>query len=275
MKKTQKLNVIPPTNQHSWSDTLEEHPFVQWMTANGKIILYVIVGLFLLGIMIFRFVMGSNASSEADFITAEKEYRLFAAPSKEGNDPATQANALKTLNTILAAHPELHAKYDGSIAEILLIRGENSQASDYAVPAIQRTTQENEPFYKGYAQTTLVIADGKYEQALKESNTLKDQMIKQGQELQDTPEKIQFSTLLYALNLLRIGMLQQQLALNTDELATWKEWKDLIHKSETGALPKYLDGQLFLSFDNLLTEGEASFANYIEAREKILIKNAS
>lgn len=270
MKKTQKLESLPPTERYSWADALEEHPLIQWMVANGKVLLYALVGLILLTILILRFIMGGNAASEADFIQAEKEYLLIISPPKDGDDPSAQANALNNLNQIMAAHPELYAKYDGPLAEILLIQGENAQASDYALRAIQRTAQENDPFYTGFAGTTLVIADGKYEEALKEANLLKSQMIQQGVDLQNTPEKMQFTTLLYSLNLLRIGMLQQQLALNTEELATWQEWKGLIEKSREGSQPYYLDGPLFISFDNLLKEGNSTFANYIEAREKIL-----
>lgn len=270
MKKTQKLEMLPPENQPSWSDTLEEHPVIQWAVANGKTLLYVFLGIVLGSILIFRFVSGGSAVSEADFLNAEKEYLLLAAPSAEGNDAGGQATALNALSRIMAAHPELHAKYDGLVAEILLINGENAKAREYATSAIKRTAPENDPFYTSYAQTTLEIADGKYEEALKAALSLKDQMTTQGLALQDTPEKIQFSTLLYSFNLLRIGMLQQQLALHADELKTWDEWKGLMRKSEEGSLPNYLDSQLFMSFNHLLSEGNTSFANYIEAREKIL-----
>ncbi len=271
VKKTQKLEMLPSNEpQPSWSDSLEENPLIQWIIANGKILLYILFGLILLGILISRFMIGSPATNEADFINAEKEYLLFKTPTNEESDPQIQASALKNFEKILAAHPELHAKYDGSLAEILLIRGEPTQASDFATSAMQRTAKENDPFYTPFAQTTLAIANGQYEQALNQSKTLKEQMIKVGQELQDTPEKIPFSTLLYSLNLLRIGMLEQQLARHEDERNTWQEWRDLSRRSQEGGLPKYLDGPLFSSFENLLSEGNVTFINYIETREKVL-----
>lgn len=273
MKKNPKLEVLPPTNHPSWMETLEEQPLVQWAVANGKTLLYILVGLILLSILFFRLIMSSSSASKADFINAEREYVIFAAPAQTESDPTLQMNALKSLSNTMDAHPELHAKYDGRIAETLLIRGQNVQAINYATSAIKRTSQENAPFYTAYAQTTVTIANNQYEQALNESNLLKDQMQKQGQELQMTPEKMEFSTLLYALNLLRIGMLQQKLALSADEGKTWQEWKGLVSKSQTGALPRYLDGQLFLLFDRLLSEGDASFANYIDFRMKEIQSN--
>ncbi len=270
MKKTQKLEVLPSVERQSWSDRLDENPFLEWMTSNGKTLLYIVIGLILLTIIVLRFILNSHTASETDFMQADKEYLLFANPVKEGQDPTTQAKALNSLLAIIAQHPELHAKYDGLLAEILLTRGESSQATEYASLAIGRTTDENQPFYTNYAQTTLVIADGKYDQALNEAKALKDLMATQGQKLQNTPDKIQVSTLLYSLNLLRIGMLQQQLGLKEEELATWNEWKNLARQSREGSLPSYLDGQLFMAFDHLLTEGNASFAQYIDIREKAL-----
>lgn len=269
MKKTQKLDMLPPGEPSSWLDSLEENPFIHWVVDHGKSLLYLFVGLIFLTILIFRFFQSGQVSSETDFINGEKEFQLFAAPL-EGNDPAIQANALKNLEKILSVHPELHAKYDGSIAEILLTREENSKAIEFATPAIKRTSEENDPFYSGYAKASLLIADNKYDEALKAAKSLKDQMTQQGEEYQDTPEKFQFGTLLYALNLLRIGMLQQKLALHQEELKSWQEWKNLLHKSREGSQPKYIDGQMFITLESLLSEGEVSFTNYIEAREKIL-----
>lgn len=271
MKKNEKLEVLH--SEKSWFNSLEEHPFIQWAVDNGKALLYALIGLFLVSILIYRFVSASYAASETDFINAEKDYLIFSSPTGKEVDAIAQAGALNRLNKMISDHPELHAKYDGLLAEILLIRGENKQAKEFAESAIQRTSVENNPFYTSYAKTTLVITDGQYEQALKDAIALKDQMIKQGTELQDTPEKIQFSTLLYAFNLFRIGMLQQQLSLHAEELATWQDWKDLMNKSQNGTLPKYLDSQLFVSFDHLLTEGNLTFDNYIESRERTLNKS--
>lgn len=266
IKKTQKLEMHPPNEQHSWSETLEENPIIHWILDNGKMLLYILVGLILLGILFFRLFLSSSTSSESDFINAEKEYMLFAAPKSEENDSTNQQASLKSLDKMISAHPELNAKYEGSVAEILLIRGENTQAQKYAAPAIQRTVQENDPFYAPFAQTTLEIANGKYENALKQARDLKEQMVKIGQELKETPEKIPFSTLLYSLNLLRLGMLEQQLGLSNEERKTWQEWKDIDRRSREGGLPEYLDGPLFLSFENLLSEGNITFTDYIETR---------
>jgi hypothetical protein len=268
MKKTQKIEMLPSGNQPSWSDSLAEHPLIHWATENGKALLYGFITLILLGILAFRFILGSSADAEADFINADKQYLLFLNSSKEGN-AAAAATALQSLNKLMTAHPELHAKYEGPIAEMLLIRGENAEAIQYAAPAIQRTSDENDPFYGAYAKTSLTIASDKFDQALQEALALQELMIKQGKEFEEKPEKLPFSTLLYSFNLLRIGMLQQQLGLRTEELKTWQEWKDLMRRSRDGSLPRYLDGRLFMTFDHLLTEGSATFANYIEAREKM------
>lgn len=268
MKKNSKLEMLTTETPPTWSDTLEEHPLIHWLTANGKTLLYILLGLILFVILAYRFMLSSPSASEAEFIQAEKNFLIFANP--ETKDSVAQTDSLKALNSTLSAHPELHAKYDGLIAETLLTRGDLSKAQEYALPAIKRTSKENDPFYTVYAKNTLLVEEQKYPEALEASRTLKEQMIKQGEDLESTPEKIPYGTLLYALNLLRIGMLQQQLQLKTDELVTWEEWKDLTRKSRNGTLPTYLDGQIFLSFDRLLAEGDATFTDYIDTREKLL-----
>ena len=269
MKKDSKLHVLPPEPQPSWSNTLEEHPFIQWASENGKMLLYGLLALFLFLIFFYRLIGGGSSANQADFVNAERDYLTFASSKEE---PASQTSSLESLNKILSAHPELHPKYDGLIAETLLVRGKAKDAQSYAMAAINRTEDENQPFYTQYAQNTLTIANERYEEALKAATTMKQEMEQKGLELQSNPEKIPFGTLLYALNLLRIGMLQQQLNLKTEELATWQEWKTIVNKSREGSTPLYLDGQLFLTLDRLLAEGNASFSTYIQTREKLLKK---
>lgn len=88
-EKTNKLEVLP-NQPSSWSDSLEEHPFIQWTVANGKLLTYTLIGLVAAILLIFRFASMSESSSEARFIQAEKEYLLFAAPLKEGHDENAQ-----------------------------------------------------------------------------------------------------------------------------------------------------------------------------------------
>ncbi|KIC76961.1 hypothetical protein DB41_DP00130 [Neochlamydia sp. TUME1] len=270
MKKNLNRPSLSSDTPLSWSDALLAHPFTQWASDNGKILLYSFLGLIIFVFILFQFIW-RHAVSEADFVRAEKEFSLFTS-SKDISDPAAEVEALKDLHAIMAAHPELYPKYEGLIAETLLLRGKNEEASLYATSAIKRTAYENDPFYTSYAQATLLLANEKYEEGLKAALNLRNRMLEQAQAFKDTPEKLQYGTFLYALNLLRIAMLQQQLSLFTDELATWKEWEELTLKSGEGTLPFYLKGQLFLSFNNLLSEGKASLADYIEARKKLITK---
>ncbi|MBS4167155.1 Uncharacterized protein NEOC65_002261 [Neochlamydia sp. AcF65] len=271
MKKNLKRELLSSDTSLSWSDALLAHPLTQWTLGNGKILLYSFLGLIILGFILFQFIWRHHAASEADFIRAEKKFSLFIS-SQESSDPAAEVEALRNLHAIMAAHPELYPKYEGLIAETLLLRGKNEEASLYATSAIKRTAYENDPFYTSYAQTTLLLAREEYEEGLKAALHLRNSMLEQGEAFKDKPEKLQYGTFLYAFNLLRIAMLQQQLSLFPDELATWKEWEELTIKSREGTLPFYLKDQLFLSFNNLLSEGKASLADYIEARKKLITK---
>lgn len=266
MKKNPKLQVLPETDSN-WSDQIADHPLILWIANNGKILLYSLLGLVLLTTLGYRLLSSGKAASEANYIQADKDYIEFANPQTV---PEKKEQAYERLINTISYYPDLHAKYDGLLAQALLIQNQPEKALLYANSALKRTSEANDPFYSSYASATILVAENKKEEALKKAQTLKEQMIAQGTERSNNPEQIQFGTLLYAMNLLRIGMLQQDLSLNNEELATWQEWKELARKSQESSLPPYLDGNLFLSFEQVLGEGQSTFANYIDARENAL-----
>jgi hypothetical protein len=121
-------------------------------------------------------------------------------------------DSLQKLQTILKKHPELHAKYDGAIAQALLSAQNPTEAAPYAERTLQRTQGETPAPYLDYASTTLLIANGKYDEALKAAQSLKS--------------NTEYPTL-YAFNLLRIAFLNRELKNTQAEKAAWAEVKQL------------------------------------------------
>ena len=66
------------------------------------------------------------------------------------------------------------------------------------------------------------------------------------------------TALLFASNLLRVGVLQGQLGLKADESATWQEWKEYANN------PLYSIG--FERVVNIFRDGKVSLNEYIESR---------
>lgn len=232
--------------------SLEESPWVQYLLLHGRNILYALLALIIAGIIVYQFTATREMQKETDYWTAEKDFRLLLNPSSEmaKNDPVNELKAM------IDQHPQLHAKYDGRVAQILINRGELAEAMPFAQSAIARTHAINEPFYSDYAQTTLLIMQGQYDQALANARAMQAKMIEQRKQVE--PEQLEFGDTLYALNLLRLGILQQQLGLGDEELKTWQEWKSL-----SQAKMLYLQQGLF-------ADGRVSLIDYINARESQL-----
>jgi hypothetical protein len=259
MKKTQTNQNPPLPTSMDLASKLEEHPIVQWFAENGKSLLYVLGAGILLFILGYKLANGASNQSEMDYVQAQNEFNRFQ--TSEERD--AQEDSFQKLVAVMDRHPELHAKYDGLIAQTLLNRSQTADAKKFASSALERTKSENEPFYTDFAQTTLLIAEEKYADALQRAQALQQKM------LPLVSQEKNYGGLLYADNLVRIGMLQQQLGDKKGELQTWQEWKKLAGLSKESA-GSQVDPLNFRAIDSLYSEGKISFLQYIEFREKSL-----
>jgi predicted negative regulator of RcsB-dependent stress response len=264
--KKHSVDPSTPIEKSHLAESLEEHPLFQWISENGKILLYALAALLLGLFVIYQFSATSRSKAENDYFQAATEFRIFQQASGK-EDVAAQNEAFERLEKILQRLPDLHPKYDGLIAQVFLNRNEIAKAEEFAAPALKRTSEENQPYYIAFAETTLLLGKGEYEDALSRSIDLKQKMLERATQ---TLEERGFDDQLFALNLLRIALLQQKTNHPQEELKTWEEWKQYAGLNNEG---KALPGIDSTAFQNLLTvydAGKVSLLSYIEAREKIL-----
>jgi len=185
--------------------------------------------------------------AENDFFQAEKAFmqlqQTVATPSTQ-HPPLVAELAL--LNTIMERHPELKPKYDGPLAQTLLIEGQAPQARLFAEAIFKRTQRDALKLYRDYAQASLLIADGRYTEALQSAEELKSAL--------DMLSK-QENPLLDGFNLIRLAMLYKQTGQIEQELKTWNTLE-----SQPGHL------QAFLEIAKLFKAGSISLNQYIEER---------
>lgn len=234
-----KLNSTELNNPDSWEDI----PFIDNLLKYRKQLLTgtLVTALLILGI--FKYTSSRNQEAAIDYLNAEKFFTNFAA---KGADAEASQSDLNQLQQILSRYPNLHAKYDGQLAQILIDRSQITEALPFAKLALERTHAENAPYYSKYSQTTLVIGEKKYEQALEQARMLQNEL---------TAEKVADDEVLLAFNLLRIAMLQQQLGLKAEERATWLDLQQRSSKSKA-----------FASQLEHLHEGKMTLSEYIAAR---------
>lgn len=191
---------------------------------------------------------------------AEKNFSSFyTAVSQQKENTPIDTSALDKLESIIASHPELHAKYDAPIAQLLLNIGDVKRAKPYITASLARIGREanerEQEYYNSYARTSLTMAEERYAEALVQAIALKEAMKPE----RDTEVKVFPSNDLYAFNLLRIAMLTEKTAAaSSEELLAWNELK---HEEGWNHRPT---SHPSIALRSHFKEGNVSLLNYID-----------
>lgn len=192
-------------------------------------------------LLIGYFRSGPDALS---YVRAEAAFSQWeASPQNEELYQGMQ----KAIGTV----PSLKKKYEGAIAQRLLDMEKIPEALAMARASLNRV-RGDVPFHSAYGETSLLIQQGQFQEALQRAVALKEEM----SSLADGKE----GALLYAYNLLRIASLQQELKNRPGEKAGWEELESYLQRhGETAVL-------LFNDF----SENTLSLSQYIAERKRSL-----
>ncbi|MFT4551973.1 MAG: tetratricopeptide (TPR) repeat protein [Chlamydiales bacterium] len=183
----------------------------------SKAILYSIVAVMLVLLLVYRIVSSSHTNAERDYLSAEADYSRLYSSQDQGEE------FLSNLQDILNRRVELHPKYDGLIAQALLKRGDLTLAKEFATLALKRVGQDFRAYYGDYSENTLLIYEGKFEEALERAKTLKTALLKSPQIYSTDEVEKYYGEALFAYNLLRIAMLEQEVGRPEAEREAWEE----------------------------------------------------
>lgn len=252
-----KLTVL---NKSDFAEDLAEHPFILWLSKHQQTLIYTFLACVAVLIVAYRFFSNQAANTEAAYLQADIAFERFQDNTLKATEPSSREEAFAQLQSMMKQYPHLQSKYDGLIAETLIIDGNAAEAEIFAHRSFERTKEEDSPFYADFAKTTLLITRGSYEAANKESRELKTRMEAQTADAQSSSTSLSFGPTLFLLNLVRMGMLEQQLGNKKEELNVWEEVKSLMLNRN----------QYFSPTVNLFNEGRASLERYIDHRINIL-----
>jgi hypothetical protein len=158
----------------------------------------------------------TKGDPQVDYLAAETAYRHWEGKKDDG---------FAKLQKILKNHPELHAKYDGAIAQKLLGSSENGLAKLYGKAALKRMGDFS-PYYSDFSKATLLIAEQKLAEALHKAKTLKESMDNDAVFWEKKSDVARHGCILYAFNLLRIAMLEGAVGAGEGELKAWQALKE-------------------------------------------------
>lgn len=252
----------------TYLDFLDEGQVTDWLADNGQKILYSLLSMIALLVLIYVISSGQHNKAEQEYIQAANDFALFSK-SYDPNHPTQLTDSLNRLNALMTKHPELHAAYDGALTQILLNRSQTDEAKSYALATLKRVKPNHLTFYNEYAKTTLLISQLHFKEALENTLALQQKM---QTDLETDTSSRSFGDELFALNLLRIGMLQQELENKNAELQTWQEWKMYAGLHGNNKTIRNVDPQAFRSILQRLSVGSISLSDYISYRENLLKK---
>ena len=204
-----------------------------------------------------------NTGSPGDYLTAEKIFNEWSGDRNE---------KLIKLQKILKQHPELHAKYDGRIAQKLLLSSQQGLAASFS-KATQQRIGELSPYYTQFSNCSLLIGDKKFDEALSQSKILKQSLDQDETFWKTKSEIVKHGAILYGYNLLRIAFLEQMVGNVGGELAAWKEFKREAGWLESEPPIKQLDPESFYLISQNFQKNDVSLKDFIHYRETLLKSN--
>lgn len=246
MNKQTKPSSLPTYLEYQWTD----HPWVEWVINNKQNVLWIIIGLFAILILSYRILMNRSMNEEGDFFRAQTDFSQFQEAALNSKNQLADSTAFEDLEALMYRYPELHGKYDASLAQTLLIEEQMPKAQAYAQATFRRTQHEAISHFHDYAAASLLIGEGKYQDALQQSHQLKEKM---GADSLGTMEET-----LYFFNLIRLALLSQQLG---DGHAEKQLWEEIENKSRQSAS---VGAAL-----NVFKAGHATMNQYIDQRKKL------
>lgn len=246
--KTQQNQTEEPID---WAEQVQQHPAFEWMMENRRYIPYLFIALLALIAIGYKLTSGRVAEAETNYQLAESYWMQIQKNIGEVTGVSKQEDALRQLREIVNEYPELQAKYDGLIAQLLLVHGLSDEAEPYAERTQLRTDETQSPAFKEFSDITLLIAKGDHEEALQQSLTLKEKLL-----TGDEPP------LLLPYTMIRIAMLYQGTGQKDLESLAWDEWKQYA----SGDSMQKPDPAAIKTISTLFSEGDFTLDRYIETR---------
>lgn len=244
-----KSSTSSSLNNIHFDEDWNSHPAIEWLSAHKNTLLWAVVGLIIALIIASRLVTWRNLDAEKDFFQAQTAFTQFEQAAGNATDDTAAAD-LEQLQAIMQRHPELKPKYEGPLAQTLLIMGQVPQAQTYIEDTFRRTQPDHLQLYQNYTKASVLIGQGLYADALQSAKQLKSNL----DELSEGGNPI-----LYVYNLIRLAILYQQMGQPEEELKAWEALQNQSQRLEA-----------FLEASQAYQVGNASLNQYIEERKSVL-----
>lgn len=247
-----KLKQLPPdlfSEETSWNF----HAVIEWFSTHRNVFIYGVSILILVLLAFAKVISWHNSNAEKDYLEADG---LFAQFQKEGLSTADQETAHKDLNSLLSLmdrRPDLLPKYQGFLAETLLLNGNYALTEKFMQDIFARTSPDHLKFYQDYSKISLLIAKKEFDKGLEESLKL--------QTVLDLSQENPVFSKLFIFNTIRLGLLYEVTHNAAEELKIWEQLSSHPEKLTTA-----------LSEASQFSSSFSSLKQYIDERKSHLTK---
>lgn len=201
-----------------------------------------------------------NLGSPKDYLTAEVAFNEWKGDKSEH---------LVKLQKLLKHHPELHAKYDGRIAQKLLLSSEQGLAASFS-KATQKRLGAVSPYYTRFSNCSLLIGENQLEKALLDSKELKVSLDQDTHFWETKSSLVKHGGVLYGYNLLRIAFLEHVAGTPRGELDAWIDFKENAGWLEKAPPSHRYDPEAYELIAQNFQKNDVSLRDFIHYREAVL-----
>lgn len=259
----------PISHTDDWMEKLQTHPFFHWSVENWRWYLYGFLLFAITSALGLSLSTRSSTKAESNYLLADNYLQILQKNIPDETLNPSLESTLAKLEKITQEYPELQPKYEGIIAQFLLLQKEEQKASLFSKKILKRVQTDELPIYSRFTEITLLTSQGNYQEALSQSQALHKELL---DSFQSPPHsKSDSSTaLLFAYNLLRIAMLNKQTEHKEGEIKAWQEWERYAAIDKENKDPLFIDPKSFGKIKDFFKEGNFSLDQYIGRRKEIL-----
>ena len=229
--------------------------WLNWFVKKRLYIFFVLALFILISIVAYQLIPFFEKRGQKDFMTADLAY------SKWKKEPLLNEH-LEELKKLMNKYPSLKQKYEGLIAQGLILSSHFDEAMHFASISIKKASQLL-PHYASYSNTSLLIAKKNYSQALANSHRLKKEMMLDPSFLQNDSDR---TSILFALNLLRISLLEKKMRNDPAELTAWCEVENYLKLNSRQKL-QVTEKELYSFLELFQSNKQLQLADYINHRK--------
>lgn len=227
----------------SWS----ERPFAQWLTAKKNMLVWGLLAFCVALAALSWWFSWKGRESNREIAEASALFARLQTSALNPSEQEVAASELAKLTAILQSTPDLQPKYDGPLAETLLIAGNPSAAAPLLQRIERRVAQDKLQDFAQFAATSLLVAEGKGQEAIGKGEALLQKLNAAGGALT--------YPYLTAYTLARLALLYQQSGEREKEQKAW------------GALQ---EPTAWAALTSSLKTGDTLLSQYIVERKKSL-----